>query len=184
MKINKSVFLVLMICMLVSLMAGCSGSKGPLDGEWAYIHDTDKAALILESGGKASLDGVKYSDCTYDDAVITLTDSQSNVKKLRYVVTEKGILLYKATDYVRSDADSSSDIVGEWKDTPDNWSYEFTAEGTFVEDGFFSGTYKVNEAEGTITLTYNEDTDETVIYYSVSGDTLTIEYPWPMVKIK
>ena len=183
MKINKSVFLVLMICMLISGACSCGGSKGPLDGQWAYIHDTDKAALIIQSDGKAVLDNVKYS-CTYDGSYITLTDSDSNVKKLRYVVTEKGILLYKATDYVRSDADSSSDIVGEWKDTPDNWSYEFTAEGTFVEDGFFSGTYKVNEAEGTITLTYNEDTDETVIYFSVSGDTLTIEYPWPMVKIK
>ena len=53
-----------------------------------------------------------------------------------------------------------------------------------MEDGFFSGTYEVNETEGTVTLTYNDDIDETVIYYSVSGDTLTIEYPWPMVKIK
>lgn len=182
MKINKSVFLFLAVVMLISLMAGCSGSKGPLDGEWAYIHDTDKAALVIESG-KATLDGVKYG-CTYDDAFITLTDSQSNVKKLRYVVTEKGILLYKSTDYVRSGEGSSSDVVGEWKDTPDNWSYEFTAEGTFVEDGFFSGTYEVNEADGTVTLTYGGDMDETVIYYSVSGDTLTIEYPWPMVKIK
>ena len=183
MRVRKSLVLLLTFSIMIAIFTGCSDSKGPLDGKWAYIHDKETPAFVVLSNGRASLDGVEY-ECKYDDSFVTLTRSGSDVKKLRYLFAEDYLVLYKSTDYTYSGEGTPTDIVGLWEDETDSWSYEFTAEGAFVEDGFFSGTYVADLTEGTITLDYNEDFQNTKIYYTLSGNTLTIEYPWKMVKVK
>ena len=182
MRVKKSLVLLLTFSIAAAIFTGCSDKNNPLTGEWAYLHDKEKAAFTVTSNGKATLDGVTY-DCKYDDSFITLSASDSNTKKLRYVLTDEGLVLYKSTDYTYSGDGIPTDIIGSWEDTKDSWSYDFSTEGDFVEDGFFSGTYKVNTSDNTIVLDYNEDFQDTTIYYSLSGNTLTIEYPWKMVKI-
>ena len=182
MRVKKSLVLLLTFSIMIAIFTGCSDKKGSLDGKWAYIHDKEAAALTIDNG-KAVLDGTGYK-CSYDDSFITLTNSDTETRKLRYLIAEDYLVLYKQTDYTYTGEGAPTGIVGLWEDTADNWSYEFTEEGNFVEDGFFSGTYKENPSEQTITLDYNEDFQDTVIYYSISGDQITIEYPWKMVKIK
>lgn len=183
MKVKKSIFLLLTLLIVTATIAGCgSGKKGPLDGKWAYNHDLKTAALTIDSNGKAVLDDVKY-DCVYDDSYITLTNQKSGTQKLRYKFAGDNILLYKTAEYVYSGEGTPADIIGVWDDTPNNWSYEFTEEGKFLEDGFFPGTYERDDKAGTVTLTYDDGFKNTVIYYSISGNVLTIEYPWEMVRI-
>lgn len=182
MRVKKSLVLLLTFSIMVAVFTGCSKSDSPLTGEWAYLHDKETAAFTVTSKGKAVLDGTEY-DCKYDDSFITLSASDSNTKKLRYILTDEGLILYKSTDYTYSGDGTPADVVGHWEDTKDSWSYDFTSDGAFVEDGFFSGKYTVNTSEGTIVLDYNEDFDDTTIYYTLSGNTITIEYPWKMVKL-
>ena len=62
-----------------------------------------------------------------------------------------------------------------------DYFYEFTEEGAFNEDGYFTGKYTVDEKEGRIDFTYDGDSSKAVLYYTVSDDSLIVEYPWPMV---
>ena len=151
---KKSLVLLLTLSIIAAVFTGCSGDKNPLVGEWAYLHDKETTAFTVTSKGKANLDGVEY-DCTYDDSFITLSASDSKTQKLRYILTDEGLVLYKSTDYTYSGDGTPTDVVGRWDCTPNSWSYDFTANGEFVEDGFFSGTYKVNTSDGTIVLDYN-----------------------------
>ena len=109
MRVRKSFFLLLTFVIVIATFAGCSGQKGVLDGKWAYIHDKETAALTIESGGKAVLDGVKY-DCSYDDSFIALTDSASKTKKLRYFYSDETLVLYKQTDYTYSGEGTPANI--------------------------------------------------------------------------
>ena len=56
-----------------------------------------------------------------------------------------------------------------------------TEKGTFLEDGVLPGYYYVND-DGTIRLNYEGNLPETVFYYSVHDDVMTIEYPWVMAE--
>jgi hypothetical protein len=73
-------------------------------------------------------------------------------------------------------------IAGVWTDVNNSdYFYEFTEDGAFNEDGYFAGKYTVNEAEGTIRFVYDGDFPEALLYYTMEGDSLFVEYPWPMV---
>ena len=63
----------------------------------------------------------------------------------------------------------------------EKYSYEFTEKGTFYEDQNFPGHYQVDESDHSIKLMYNDQFEDTYLYYSLDGDVLTIEYPWSMV---
>ena len=39
-----------------------------------------------------------------------------------------------------------------------------------------------DEEAGTIKLMYDDPIEDTLLYYSIDGDDMTIDYPWPMVK--
>lgn len=176
MRSKKSVTLLCILSVSASLLFGC-GEKGPLDGKWAYIHDTENAALEI-STNKTVLDGTKYSS-SYDNEFITLKDSNGEEKKLRYEMDEKGIYLYKPAEYKLSgEADG---LTGLWEN-PLGWSFEFTDKGTFIEDAQFPGYYTYNEADGSVKLVYNDHFEDTTIYVHIDGDVLNIEYPWRMVR--
>ena len=51
-----------------------------------------------------------------------------------------------------------------------------------MEDGYFPGTYTVDEESGSFRLHYaGGQLDDTVCYFTLDGDALTVEYPWRMV---
>ena len=52
-----------------------------------------------------------------------------------------------------------------------------------MEDGLFVGDYFL-EGDGKVRLDYYDDVPDSVLYYSIQGDEMTIEYPWDMVPTK
>lgn len=174
--------LCVFILTVVSL-AGC-GTKATskLDGKWSYIYDTEKTALKI-SGDKAVFDGKSYA-YSLDDEKIYLKDSKGNTQDLRYKEAgEDGIYLYKESTYEYQGEGSPNGLLGVWLDVSNgNSSFEFTDQGTFKEDSYIPGYYSVDDANGTISFVYNDHYEDTTIYYSLDGNKLIVEYPWPMVR--
>lgn len=178
-------FLLIVLAGVILLLAGCGGTTlspqaQALQGKWAYIHDDQTAILWLKEDGTAVFHDKKYSyDC--DDAFITLT-SGGKTTALRYQWDGEDIYLFEQTTYT---CEGSHDgLTGKWVSEKDHWSFEFTEQGTFNEDGYFPGHYTVNEAAGTFKLMYNDPFEDTTCYYRIDGSNLLIEYPWHMVKAK
>lgn len=176
--------LALTVSILAASFAGCGYPEGgdALSGKWAYIHETDKVAFkVNATEHKAVLDGEHYS-CDVDSEFITLTDRKGNDMKLRYVADNKGIYLYKIQEYTYEGTPEEGSLVGIWSNPDQTWNFEFTEEGTFKEDGYFPGIYYEDKEAGTIKLMYNDHFEDTVLYYTVNGNKLIVEYPWRMVR--
>ena len=192
MKMIKKTVLTLLLISVFSLL--CSCSKATTVESWAYNFDKTTEILRLNSDGTASYilkvyeDGKQvkktqeYKSYNKDDSFITLKDKNDGELKLRYIKTDAGINLYEKTEYepvVRRDGNA---IAGVWVDKNNSdYFYEFTEDGAFMEDGYFTGKYTLDEDAGIINFTYDADQSKAVLYYSISGDSLTVEYPWPMV---
>ena len=177
---------LLCVLLVLLLLAGCakpaalSPAEQALVGEWAYDHDSKTAVLVLKQDGSAKYDGAKYDRFAYDGERLTLTASDGTAQTIRCTHDGEGLLFYRSTVYER---ESGSDgLPGVWHDSADNWTFEFTNTGGFMEDGYFPGTYTVDEDAGSFRLHYaGGQLDDTVCYYTLDGDTLTVEYPWRMV---
>lgn len=184
MKTGKKVILLSMAISLVLMIAGC-GKKldGPLNGKWSYIHDTESVAFEVKNNGTAILDGKKYS-CTYNNETISLTSKDGESLNLRYLTDgDDKFYLYKISQYEYQGEKTSDGIVGKWVDTENGRSsFEFTENGTFCEDSYIYGYYFQNEESGSVLFVYNDHYEDTLIFYSLDGNVLTVEYPWPMVK--
>lgn len=172
---------VLILCVAL-LFASCASAED-LIGNWAYIHAPEEAAFILKDDGKATLDGESFF-YEIDGGFFVMTDRSGDVRRMRYVMDGENMLLYKTAEYVCQDSDAPGSIIGVWKDDKTNWSYQFTDKGTFLEDGYFPGYYSVNEAEKSFKLVYLDQFTDTVCYYEIEGNRLTVEYPWTMVRVK
>ncbi len=166
------------------LTVGCSkGVNDEVAGDWAYIHDPETIVLSIGKDGKAAFDGIDYK-ASADDRFITLSDENGEKTEHRYRVDSTGNLFFYETAVYTFDGEGEPEgLIGVWNDSETNWSFEFTDKGTFKEDGYFPGTYVVNDEAGTIRLTYNDMFTDTICYYSISGNKMTIEYPWEMVKV-
>ncbi len=181
-------FLLAVLTGMMLLLAGCGGTAAlspqaqALQGKWAYIHDDQTTVLWLKENGTAVFHDKKYTyDCT--DTTIVLTDGGKETA-LRYQWDGDDIYLYEQTIYTYDGTDTPDGLVGKWVSEENNWSFEFTKQGTFDEDGYFPGHYTVDEAEGTFKLMYNDPFEDTTCYYRIDGSNLLIEYPWHMVKAK
>lgn len=177
-------FLGVILAGMILLLAGCGGSAAlspqaqALQGKWAYIHDEKTPILWLKGSGTAVLHDKKYTyNC--DDEFITLT-SGGETTALRYQWAGDDFYLYEQTVYTCEETHDG--LVGRWVSEKDHWSFEFTEQGTFNEDGYFPGHYTVNETEGTFKLMYNDPFEDTTCYYQINGNELLVEYPWHMVK--
>lgn len=180
MKIRRVLAFVCVLTLLAALFTGCSKEQGGvLDGKWAYNHDPEKVAFKVD-GDSVVLDGVRYT-CAYGDSVITLTDKNGNVQDHRYVVDGEEILLYKTATYTYDGGGVPDGIYGFWTNDA-GWSWEFTPNGEFCEDGYFPGYFTENKETNEIKLMYTDHYYDTYIYYTVDGNVLTIEYPWRMVR--
>lgn len=177
-KLKSSVILLAMTVMMTFLY-GC-GSKTA--EKWAYIHEPDKEALVLYDNGKAVYKDTEYSYTT-DDTHYTLTDKNGNTTKIRYVMDGDRMILYETSVYTRDAEEPGSGVAGKWIHENGRNMFRFTKDGQFDEDGYFYGHYNVKENEGTIKLMYSDPLQDCILYYSLNGDELTIEYPWPMVRV-
>ncbi len=174
-----------MALMGLGLMTGCNNkTEGPLNGDWAYIHDTAKTIISLDKNGKAVFKDRKYSYST-DPEYIRLKGNDGSLD-LRYELNDDGFNLYESEIYVLKDGDEPDGITGSYIKNDGNWALEFNKNGVFVEgvDVSFSGHYTVDEEKKAITLVYDDrlDFDDTVLYYEQNGRELKIEYPTQMVR--
>ncbi len=184
MKYRRLTALVSVLLLSASLLAGCGQSAGKdadaVIGTWAYIHDPETPVLTLKKSGKAEYNGETYR-YTADAKYINLK-SGSEELHLRYTRDDDEFYLYQPTTYLAAGdqvADAGS-YIGKWSDPETGWSFEFTEDGAFIEDGFFPGVYTA-DAE-TIKLMYEDHFYDTTIYYTVENGELHIEYPWSMVQ--
>ena len=168
----------LTIILAMTILMGC----GAKTERWAYNHEPETEVLALSDNGKAVFKGEKYT-YTKDENYIRLKTDSGVEMPLRYFVTKDGMTVYETSVYKLDGNGSDEGIVGSWKQD-NGWVFEFTAEGVFNEDNFFSGHYSVNEADNSIKLMYDEPIEDAILYFERSGDELTIEYPWPMVLVE
>lgn len=181
---KKKIALISLILFACLSFAGCGKSDSPLVGKWSYIHDDVNTVLELKSNGKAVYEGKNFTYVT-DDSFITLTDANGNKEQFRYLMEKDGFLFYKNTRYVNKDNENPSSLVGIWTGKEvDKWSFEFTANGEFKEDGYFPGEYVVDESNGSVKLIYNDHFEDTICYFIIEGNEMTMQYPWKMVKTK
>ncbi len=180
---RKRTGMIGLVLMALILISGCGSSVsagsavGAYAGKWAYNHDVKKTALVINDEGTAKLDGKKYS-CTAEDDMVILKNDKGDSVKVVFKGDENDILVYKPTLYTRESG--TEGIVGKW--ICDKWSFEFSEEGTFREDGYFPGYYVVNEEASTITLIYNDMFEDTVIPFTLTDEGLCLDYPWTMVR--
>ncbi|WP_141107752.1 hypothetical protein [Butyrivibrio sp. YAB3001] len=173
MKIRNILASAVLIVSIFSL-TGC----GKKTESWAYAHEPGEEVLSLYDNGKAFYKGNEYK-YTKDDTYITLKDS-NETQSLRYVMQDDKMLLYEKSIYHLESGDLDDGIFGVW--TQENgWSYQFSEEGRFSEDNIFFGKYTVDEKEHSIRLMYDDPIEDAYLYYAIDGDSMTIEYPWPMV---
>lgn len=184
---KKSRLMIPVIILLTVFLSACGSSVEKLSaeeeavcGEWAYVHDKDTTVLGLYKDRKAKYENRKYTFYG-DDSQIRLNDQKGNSISFRYRMEDDGMLLYRKAEYTYDGEGEPSGLIGQWK-SAENWTFQFTESGTFLEDGFFSGIYTVDEEAGTFTLIYQDQFEDTECYYSLDGNKLSIEYPWKMVR--
>lgn len=204
MKIKKMLFVVPLVLGMTLCLTGCQkDEKKPEEtitsevssesatkemseqtekilGSWAYIHDKGEEILAFKEDGTAVYKGSNYTfNC--DDTFVYLKDEKNpeNNINMRYIIDKDGIFFYESTVYTYQGEGTPNSVVGLWKSG--NWTYEFSASNTFMEDKIFTGNYSVNESEASIKLMYGAEMEDTTLYYTLEGKDLTIEYPWKMV---
>lgn len=170
--------LCLIIVSSFIFLAGCGGNKQ----EWAYIHEPEKMILSMSDNGKAIY---KDKDYTYskDDNFIKLTGKDGSEIDMRYVMDGDKMILYERSTYTYDGDGTPDSVIGLWKQD-NGWSYQFTEQQTFAEESIFFGHYSVDEDAHTIRLMYDDPIEDAILYYELNGNELTIDYPWPMVKVQ
>ncbi len=188
---NKAIIRIIsliLVFIFTICMAGCdkkeirqTADEIALHGEWCYVHDTNKTVAIFSKDGSAKFEGEKYQ-YTCDGEYINLLDKEGNVKKLRYLSEGDKMYVYIQSTYNRQPEGGGLGIVGVWRCEEKGWTFEFTDKGTFMEDGALTGYYEVNEEAQTVKLMYLEALEDTVFFYGLTENELSVEYPWLMIK--
>lgn len=188
MKIFKKILCPIAAFILLATVTACKEApavpgerNSDVCGKWAYIHEPEKTVAKFNEDGYATYENKDYTFTT-DDTFIYLTDKKGDITKLRYEINEKGMVLCKNTEYTYQMEGTPDSIVGYWLCEKDNYEFQFSAAGTFMEDGAFTGHYIVDPEESTVRLMYGQYFEDTVCHYSVNGNVLTVEYPWQMVE--
>lgn len=185
MNFRKKTAIISILIVTILMLGGCEDKSKPFLGDWAYVHDTGTTILTLESNGKAEYLNKTY-DYTSDDTFLYLKSSDEDLK-MRYYLDGEKLYIYQTTQYSYAGEGTPDGITGLWENAENKWSFEFTGEGTFKEDGYFPGYYTEDKEAGTVKLIYNDHFEDTVFYYTIDGNTLTVEYPWetvPTQKVK
>jgi major membrane immunogen (membrane-anchored lipoprotein) len=189
MKTTKYLPTLFVVLLMLLLMTACgkndtakSDKTLGICGSWAYTHDKETAIAVFREDGTAQYEGKDYS-FESDSQFIKLKNTDGEIVELRYALDDEGMYLYSNNTYTFSGEGEPDGLVGEWSCTEKNWSYSFTETGTFKEDGFFSGTYTIDDENSTFKLVYNDEFEDTVCYFQLEENKLHIEYPWRMVRM-
>ncbi|MCR5101335.1 MAG: hypothetical protein K6B41_08255 [Butyrivibrio sp.] len=174
---NKKTIFIALFLLIISTTTGC----GKKTESWAYSYEPEDEVIAFYDNGMAEYKGEEYS-YSKDDQFITLSKNKDEVLKLRYEMEGDTMLLYEASTYKLDDNCVEDGIVGSWKQD-NGWSYVFDKDGKFSEENIFYGEYTVDEAKNCIRLMYDDPIEDAYLYYTLDGDELTIDYPWPMTKI-
>ncbi len=160
-------------------------SSCPILGSWSFYPEGNTLDLVIDPNGSALYQGMIGSWWENEDGTITIAPVNGNETVLRYEQGETGWIVYPRTEYMRSETANPDGIVGTWyvPETP-RVSFVFNEDGTFAEDTAFSGTYTVDEENGTIRLDYGGFFDPVVCRFSMDGDRLVVEYPWTLYPVK
>ena len=180
MRTYKGILALLLTALSLCLISCGSREPGVLEGKWAYIHDKETSAFTFK-GDQAEFEGKKYT-YSVDGGFIRLTRNGES-EDLRYIPTEDGMYIYLKTPYERENGTGQEGLLGKWVNREKRWSFEFRENGEFNEDGFFPGHFRLDEEASSFTLMYVDHFEDTVCYYTIEGDVLTVEYPWQLVKM-
>ena len=165
---------ILALTTVMLILGGCGKAES-----WAYNHEPTEEALALYDNGEAVFKGNTYK-YEKDEDSITLTDKDGVSVEHRYYMDNGMMVFYDESVYDYQGEGQPDSIVGTW--TQDNgWLFTFTSEGEFSEEDIFYGHYSVDEENSSIKLMYSDPIEDAILYYSLDGDKLTIDYPWPMV---
>jgi len=180
MSLKKLPALVCTMLLLLVLLVACNGnnSESSYKGNWSYSYEPKEPALLVKNGGKAKLDGKTFK-YTEENGILKLENKAGDLAFAKFKNDDKKhIFLFKHTIYTATKNDG---IIGKWKSG--KWSFEFTAEGTFLEDGYFPGYYSIDEEKSVIVLIYNDQFDNTIVPYELKDNKLILDYPWEMRKM-
>lgn len=182
-KVSSTVMVIMLMlnaCGRNNSVTNFSEEAQKICGSWAYNHDKTTEVAVFHKDGTAQYEGKDYTfEC--DEQFVQLKGADEETKKLRYVLDKEGMLLYSSNTYTFDGEGEPDGLPGKWTCADKNWSFQFSREGTFMEDGYFPGYYSVDDKESTITLVYTDHFEDTVCYYQLTENKLTIEYPWRMV---
>ena len=191
MKIRKFLPFSFVVVLMLLLVTACDKNKSSIVlseeaqsicGSWAYIHDKETAIAVFRKDGTAKYKEKSYSfEC--DSQYITLKDKDGEAMQLRYLFDDKGMYLYSNSTYTFSGEGEPHGLVGVWSNPEEQWSYEFTEAGEFLEDGIFYGSYTVDDKASTFKLVYYDQFEDTVCYFRLEENKLHVEYPWRMFKM-
>lgn len=167
----------MLLVFVLSVACSSENSDSSYKGNWSYSYEPKEPALVVKNSGKAKLDGKNFT-YTEKNGILKLENKAGDLAFAKFKNDDKKhIFLYKHTTYTGANNDG---LIGKW--TSGKWSFEFTADGTFLEDGYFPGYYTVDEENSTIALIYNDQFENTIVPYELKDNKLILDYPWEMVK--
>ena len=174
--------LVLFLCLYGTTLAEKQAS--PLLGEWAYAYEPDVSVLLVSADGTA-----RFQDQAWrwedTDGFLRLTSDEGTEMTLRYAITDKEICIYPRTAYRRGkEVEGQGGLIGIWEGIQGGSNFVFTPAGYFLEDSAFSGNYVSDPEKGQFLLHYGDAFADTLCYYTIEDDILTVEYPWPVVPLQ
>ena len=179
----RKLFLLVLVCCISFAVVCGSGEPCPLLGDWAFDYEPAAAVLTVKDDGTACWNG---ADFTWEDdgSFLLLKDQAGETASLRYLVKEGRVQVFLAGTYTRTAKDRDEEIFGAWKkDGSYGNSFIFEKDMRFMEDGTFVGTFSLDEEAGTFTLKYQPAIfEDTTCYFTREGDSMTVEYPWTVVK--
>ena len=137
----------------------------------------------MEADGYVWYRGKDYTWTDDQDGFLHLTDTEGTVMLLRYQITEDQKIIYPRTSYHRGkEVDGQKGLIGVWEGIEDGSSFVFTPAGYFLEDSVFAGNYMADSVRGVFLLHYGDVFADTLCYYSIEDEILTVEYPWTLVE--
>ena len=184
-KHNRIACLILIFTLTIGSVGGSfAEGASALFGTWAFDYAPDVPVLKVSEDGTAVYNGKDYR---WDDqeGFLLLKDEQGESLSLRYVILEDRKVIYPKTTFRRGkEVEGQGGLIGVWEGTETESSFVFTPAGYFLEDSVFSGNFLMDAEKGSFLLHYGDVFADTLCYYSIENDILTVEYPWTLVEIQ